>query len=87
MQDKGLLKALWVLKAMPKYKYLVTAEVEVEALNVMMAEKAIRSKGIGEVRVIGNCYKTVKMPSVRWGFNYARITVGETKIKRIKNAD
>jgi hypothetical protein len=72
---------------MPKYKYLVTAEVEVEAFNVMMAEKAIRSKGIAEVRVVGTCYRTVKMPSQRWGFNYARITVGETKIKRMKNED
>ena len=70
---------------MPKYKYLVTAEVEVEAFNVMMAEEAIRSKGIGEVRVIGNCYKTVKMPSQRWGFNFASIRIGKTQIKRIKN--
>jgi hypothetical protein len=54
---------------MPKYRYILTAEVEVTAPNVMAAEVALKSEseGIQLLRRAGIVCFAVKMPSGREG--------------------
>jgi hypothetical protein len=68
---------------MKKYKFLVTAEVEVEAENVVIATRAMKKKQMGGIRVIGSCYK-LWWPDHNRDWTSVKIEVGPSKIERLK---
>lgn len=76
---------------MPKYKYLLTAEIEIEAENIMAAETAVTECRYGRrmINVSGPSYTSFRMPSQQSDFTSARISIDKgtiTRLPKVKEA-
>ena len=71
---------------MPKYKYILTAEIEVEAPNIIAAEKAVQRSSVTGKKLIGatgNFGAIVKLFSSReWETPWVWVRVLSQNLKR-----
>ena len=73
---------------MPTYRYQLIADIEVDAPNIVAAEKAVTgvdcSSGFPMIRGFGSHIGGVHLPSMPKGvYYYVEVSVDRGKIKRI----
>jgi hypothetical protein len=63
------------------HRYTITADIEVEAENWVQADKAIRGKSVGNVRVIGQHYGIGREEHNR-DWNQVKVSIKNQRIVR-----